>query len=75
MQRLFFAFPPGRPGLALLLLRAGLSVLLLDGVLGSLARFDSNWILAAPWVVAAGLCLGFITPVMSALSILIVAST
>jgi hypothetical protein len=75
MQRLFSMFPSGRPGVALLILRFSLSVLLLDGVLGPLLKLDSTWVLFAPWTVALGLCLGFLTPIVSALSILIELST
>lgn len=71
MQRLFSAFPTGQPGIALFVLRVALSVLLLDGVLGPLGRLDSSWVLLTPWAVALGLWLGFLTPVVAALCILI----
>lgn len=75
MQRLFSMFPSGRPGIALLILRVSLSLLLLDGVLEPLGKLDSNWALLAPWTVASGLCVGFLTPVIAALSVLIEVST
>lgn len=75
MQRLFSTFPFGRPGVALLLLRAALGALLLDGVLGPLGTLGSAWVQLAPWAVAAGLWLGFITPVVAALCILIELTT
>jgi len=75
MQRLFSAFPTGRPGAALMILRMALSVLLLDGVLEPLGQLDSRWVLLAPWLVAAGLWLGFLTPIVAMLCILIELST
>jgi hypothetical protein len=75
MQRLFSMFPTGSPGVALLLLRVALSVLLLDGVLGPLSTLDSTWVLLAPWAVAVGLWLGLVTPVFALLSIVIEVST
>ena len=75
VQRLFSMFPTGRPGVALMLLRLALSVLLLDGVLGPLAKLDSIWALLAPWSVAVGLWFGFLTPVVAALSVIIELST
>ena len=68
-------FPTGSPGVALLLLRVALSVLLLDGVLGPLSRLGSHWVMAAPWAVAVGLCVGLVTPVFAVLAIAIVVST
>jgi len=61
--------------MALLVLRAALSVLLLDGVLGPLGKLDSSWLLLAPWVVAVALWFGLVTPVVAALSVLIEVST
>jgi hypothetical protein len=75
MQRLFSVFPSGSPGVALLILRLALSVLFLDGVLSPLAKLASAWAPLAPWAVAAGLCLGFLTPVVAALCVLIEVST
>jgi hypothetical protein len=68
-------FPTGKPGVALLLLRFALSVLLLHGVLGPLSKLDSPWVLAAPWAVALGLCIGLVTPVFAVLAIVIELST
>jgi hypothetical protein len=75
MQRLFSAFPSGRPGVALLVMRVALSVLLLDGVLGPLGKLDSSWVLLAPWAVAALLWLGLLTPVAAVLCVAIEVST
>lgn len=49
MQRLFFMLPTGGPGVALLLLRVALSVLLLHGVLAPLSRVGAHWVLLVPW--------------------------
>lgn len=68
-------FPTGRPGIALLLLRMALGVLLLDGVLGPIAKLDSAWLLLAPWAVAFGLWLGLLVPIVAALAVLIELST
>ena len=75
VQRLFSMFPTGRAGIALLLLRMALGVLLLDGVLGPLAKLDSAWLLLAPWGVAFGLWLGLLVPIVAALAVLIELST
>lgn len=50
-------------------------MLLLDGVLEPLGKLDASWVLVAPWLVAAGICMGFITPVAVALCIVIELST
>ena len=71
VQRLYSAFPMGRPGAALLVLRVALSVLLLDGVLGPMSTLDSSWVFLAPWAVAIALWLGFFTPVAATLCVLI----
>jgi hypothetical protein len=75
MQRLFSMFPSGRPGVALLILRGALSVLLLDGVLAPLAKLDLTWVLLAPWAVGLALWFGFMTPLVAALCVLIEVST
>ena len=75
MQRLFSMFPIGSPGVALLLLRIALSVLLLDGVLPVLSRLGPPWLLLAPWAIAIGLCLGLATPFLVVAAIVIEAGT
>jgi hypothetical protein len=67
VQRLYSMFPTGRPGVALLLLRVALSVLLLHGVLAPLAKFGAPWILLVPWSIALALWMGCFTPVSAAL--------
>jgi hypothetical protein len=75
VQRLFSMFPTGGPGVALLLLRISLGMLLLHGVLESLSKLDSHWVLVAPWAVAVGLGVGLGTPVFAVLTIVIEVST
>lgn len=61
--------------MALGLLRGALGVLFLDGVLGPLGKLDASWVLVAPWLVAASIWTGFITPVATVLCIVIQLST
>jgi hypothetical protein len=68
-------FPTGRPGVALLLMRVALAVMLMDGVAGRLLHLGSLWFFAAPAVVAIGLCLGFLTPVVAGLTVLLEVTT
>jgi uncharacterized membrane protein YphA (DoxX/SURF4 family) len=65
MQRLYSMFPTAAPGVALLLLRAALALPLLDGALGASSAVQSPWAVAASWVAALGLVLGFLTPVVA----------
>lgn len=71
MQRLFSMFPAERPGFALLLMRVALAVMLMDGVARPFMHLGSLWFLLAPAAVAVALCLGFLTPVVSALCVLL----
>jgi hypothetical protein len=64
-------FPAQRPGFALLLMRVALAVLLLGTVGRQFMHFGSPWFLLAPVVVALALTLGFITPVASALCVVL----
>ena len=64
-------FPTERPGFALLLMRVALAVMLLDSVARPFMHLGSPWFLAAPVTVAIALCLGFITPIVSALCVLL----
>ena len=68
-------FPTGQPGLALLLVRAALSVMLMDGLSGRLAQLGSVWFLLAPGALGLALCLGFLTPVVCVLSVLLQVTT
>ena len=75
MQRLFSMFPMGRPGVALLLVRIALSVMLVEGVWRPLLRLGSPWFLLAPGVLAVALWIGFMTPVVTVLCVLLVVAT
>lgn len=75
MQRLYSMFPTGRPGIALLLVRMALGLMLMDGVSLPLAQLGSLGYLIGLGTVAFGLSLGFLTPVMTVLCILLEVST
>lgn len=68
-------FPTGQPGMALLLMRVALAVMLMDGVAYRLVHLGPIWFFVAPSVVALALCLGFLTPVVSLLTILLEVAT
>lgn len=68
VQRLFSMFPPGMPGLALLLLRASVAMaLLLDGY--GHQRELSGWLQAAAIMISAGIGVGYFTPIVAALAL------
>lgn len=71
MQRLYSMFPGGRPGIALLLVRVALGLLLMDGVGGRLVHQGSPWLLLAPGAVALALVAGLVLPIAVALCILL----
>ena len=71
MQRLYSMFPGGRPGIALLLMRFALGLLLMDGVGGRLVHQGSPWLLLAPGAVALALAAGLLLPIAAALCILL----
>ena len=52
-----------------------LGVMLMDGLSGRLAQLGSVWFLLAPGALALALCLGFLTPVVCVLSILLQVTT
>ena len=61
-------FPPGMPGLALLLLRASVAMaLLLDGY--GHQRDLSGWLQAAAILISAGIGVGYFTPIVAALAL------
>jgi hypothetical protein len=64
-------FPSGRPGVALLLLRFGLSALLIGGLLGSMVRPGMPWVMLMQWPIVVALWLGILTPVVTLLFIVI----
>ncbi|MBC7990412.1 MAG: hypothetical protein H7Y19_12630 [Luteimonas sp.] len=68
-------FPTGRPGVALLLVRIALGLMLMDGVSVRLLQLGSIWFLAAPALVALSLGVGFLTPVAAGLCILLELTT
>jgi uncharacterized membrane protein YphA (DoxX/SURF4 family) len=73
LQRLFPSFPPGWPGLGLLLLRAAVGLSLAAQGIAALARGDGAWSWGfGPLAVAAGaaLLIGILTPVAAALAAL-----
>ena len=75
VQRLYSMFPTGRPGIALLLVRIALGIMLMDGVTPGLVQMGSFWLLVAPAVLAFAACLGVLTPVVAVLCIGLEVST
>jgi len=65
VQRLFSMFPRGLPGLALLLLRVSAAVALLLNCYFNRSEI-SSWIQLVTILVAATICIGFMTPVAAA---------
>lgn len=70
MQRLFSMFPPGLPGLALLLLRASVAIALLAECY-SRQRDLSGWIQAAIILVSLASSLGYLTPIVAVMSLVL----
>ena len=66
-------FPPGLPGLALLLVRASVAIGLLFNFCGH-RQAASGWIRAAEVVVSAALCVGYLTPITAAAALVLHAS-
>jgi|SRR5215470_10880074 len=64
MQRLFSMFPEGGPGVALLLLRVSVAVILVVSAVNHLSNF-SHLLVAAAVLVAVLLVIGLFTPVSS----------
>ena len=67
-------FPTGRPGVALLMMRVALAIMLMDSVARPILHLGSTWFLFAPGAVAVALGLGFITPIASVLCVLLEAT-
>ena len=68
MQRLFSMFPPGLPGLALLLLRASAAIaLLLDGY-GHRHELP-GWMQGAAVLISVALSVGYLTPIAATLAL------
>ncbi|HEY5756751.1 MAG TPA: hypothetical protein VIU34_13060 [Steroidobacter sp.] len=70
MQRLFTMFPRGRPGIALLLLRASVVITLLADCLAHRAA-PSIWIQAGSIPIAVALSLGFLTPIAATATLIV----
>ncbi|MEO8938115.1 MAG: hypothetical protein ABI277_05370 [Burkholderiaceae bacterium] len=73
--------PAGRPGAALLIPRASVGVLLVEGVSGPFLKLVSPWLLAAPigiaiaLALALALALGLVTPLVAKFAILLEVTT
>ena len=66
MQRLFSMFPPGLPGIGLLLLRSSVAIaLLLEGY-----GHRPGWIPAAAIVLSITLLAGYVTPIAAGIGLL-----
>lgn len=69
VQRLFFMFPTGLPGLALLLLRTSVAIALLVENYGH--RQDlPGWIETAAALISVALTAGYLTPIVAAISLI-----
>ena len=68
MLRLFSMFPPGAPGIALLMLRVSLAAAILDGGPDCLKPALAPVICVALATQSLLLCIGFMTPVVSVIS-------
>ena len=66
MQRLFSSFPKGRPGIALLLLRIALSVIVFESLSWCTVCLHSPWALTALLATTVLLWLGLFSPAVSA---------
>lgn len=64
-------FPAGRPGLALLLMRVALAIMLVEGLSGPIMRLGADWYVLAPFMTAAAVFVGILTPIACLLSILL----
>jgi heme/copper-type cytochrome/quinol oxidase subunit 1 len=71
MQRLFSMFPTGRPGIALVLMRLELALLLAGNASPLLAARGFDWLVTAHAVVGLAFCFGFFTPMAATLLVLI----
>ena len=69
MQRLFSMFPTARPGVALLLLRVALAIMLVQTTTSQLLAWGGELAALAPTAVGMALCVGFLTPGAAALCV------
>ena len=67
MQRLFSAFPPGWPGIGLLLLRISVAAACLLAYMRCETR--AAWVLPTLIAMSACLCAGALTPLVAALAV------
>jgi hypothetical protein len=65
VQRLFSMFPPGLPGLALLLLRSSVAIALLMDAYGHREALP-DWIHVAAILISLGISVGYLTPIVAA---------
>jgi hypothetical protein len=63
-------FPPGGPGIGLLLLRFSVAGALLYGAMTRLPYANSPWVIIAFLLVAGTIILGFLTPAFSILAVM-----
>jgi len=70
MQRLFSMFPPGWPGLGLVLLRVSVAVPVLLDTYGNRNELP-GWALIALAVLSATLSVGFLTPMVAVLALVV----
>jgi len=70
VQRLYTMFPPGLPGLGLLVLRTSVAIALLLEHYGHRPGLP-HWILAAVILLSLTLCLGFLTPIAAVLGLVL----
>ena len=70
VQKLFSMFPPGLPGLALLLVRASVALALLFEDYAH-RHAMSGWIHGAVILVVAALCAGYFTPLVAAAALVL----
>jgi hypothetical protein len=67
VQRLFSMFPPGLPGVGLLLMRVSVAIALLLAAHGS--REMSHLLQGAAILLSAALCVGYLTPIAAVLAL------
>ncbi len=63
MQWLYSMFPKGLPGLALLISRVALGLMLISSASGLTPRPDASVVTCAVWVTATSLWIGLATPI------------
>ena len=76
MMRLFSIYPTGRPGIALMLLRISLALVLTQATARGMAVAEPSWTTVVPWSVAAAVLVGLGTTLVAGVAtlLLVVAS-